>query len=89
MLGLGLGLGRARASMATFWLCDFHVMFPGADLRWNNLGVLGGRKLLGALRNNSSLVKLRLEGNGIPSDITDAIGQFTTPSTPCILALCK
>ena len=45
------------------------------DLRWNNVGVLGGRKLLSALRSSGSLVGLRLEGNSIPSDIVEAIGQ--------------
>jgi hypothetical protein len=52
------------------------VLFsPHLDLRWNNVGVLGGRKLLGSLRSNGSLLRLRLEGNSVPTDIMEAIGQ--------------
>ena len=46
-----------------------------SDLRWNNIGVLGGRKLLSALKGNISLVVLRVEGNSIPADVTEAIGK--------------
>ncbi len=49
------------------------MLYP--DLRWNSLGVLGGRKLLNALRSNGSLRRMRVEGNNIPSDITEAIGM--------------
>ena len=46
-----------------------------ADLRWNGAGVTGGRALLAALKVNSSLQHLHVEGNGIPSEITDAISE--------------
>ena len=54
------------------------VMVFLLDLRWNRLGVLGGRKLLSALKGNSSLVLLRVEGNSISSDITEAISKLVT-----------
>lgn len=48
---------------------------PLADLRWNNLGLLGGRSLLEALQSNKSMVKLKVAGNNIPSDTLKAIGK--------------
>uniref|UniRef100_A0A8P4K7T1 Leucine rich repeat containing 45 n=1 Tax=Dicentrarchus labrax TaxID=13489 RepID=A0A8P4K7T1_DICLA len=36
------------------------------DLRWNNIGLLGGRSLLEALQNNKSIVQLEMAGNNIP-----------------------
>ena len=46
-----------------------------SDLRWNNIGLLGGRSILSALDYNKTLVKLLLAGNNIPSDVVKAIGK--------------
>ena len=43
--------------------------------RWNPLGALGGKALLEALRWNSKLLTIRLEGTGVPADIRKEIGQ--------------
>ncbi len=61
------------------------------DLRWNNIGVLGGRKLLFALKGNTSLVILRVEGNSIPADITEAIGRANgcSATNPVLLKMCE
>ena len=56
-----------------FFVCV--CVCDNSDLRWNNIGVLGGRKLLSALKGNISLVVLRVEGNSIPADVTEAIGK--------------
>ena len=45
-----------------------------ADLRWNNVGLIGGRGLLSALEINRTLIKLELAGNGTPNDIQKSIG---------------
>ena len=46
------------------------------DLRWNNVGLLGGRAILEMLNTNKTLCRLELAGNNIPSDILKAIGKF-------------
>lgn len=46
-----------------------------SDLRWNNVGLLGGRSLLEALQNNSSLVGLEVAGNNVPGDTLRALGE--------------
>ncbi|XP_045924519.1 leucine-rich repeat-containing protein 45 [Micropterus dolomieu] len=48
-----------------------------ADLRWNNIGLLGGRSLLEALQKNKSIVQLEMAGNNIPSDTLKALEQTT------------
>ena len=45
------------------------------DLRWNNVGLLGGRSLLSAMESNKTVVKLELAGNNTPNDILKAIGK--------------
>lgn len=57
-------------------------MYDGCvtDLRWNNIGLLGGRALLEALLQNRTLVQLEMAGNNIPSDILKAIGQIPASS---------
>ena len=47
------------------------------DLRWNNVGLIGGRHLIHALESNKSLVRLELAGNNTPNDILKAIGTLT------------
>ncbi|XP_026207612.1 leucine-rich repeat-containing protein 45 [Anabas testudineus] len=47
------------------------------DLRWNNIGLLGGRSLLEALQKNKSVVKLEMAGNNIPSDTLKALERTT------------
>uniref|UniRef100_A0A672P4S1 Leucine rich repeat containing 45 n=1 Tax=Sinocyclocheilus grahami TaxID=75366 RepID=A0A672P4S1_SINGR len=46
-----------------------------ADLRWNNIGLLGGRSVLEAMQQNRALIKLEMAGNNIPSDTLRAIEQ--------------
>uniref|UniRef100_A0A3B3Z646 Uncharacterized protein n=1 Tax=Periophthalmus magnuspinnatus TaxID=409849 RepID=A0A3B3Z646_9GOBI len=46
-------------------------------LRWNNIGLLGGRSLLEALQKNKCLVQLEIAGNNIPSDMVRALEQST------------
>eukprot|EP00094_Tigriopus_californicus_P004289 TCALIF_04135-PA protein Name:"Similar to Lrrc45 Leucine-rich repeat-containing protein 45 (Mus musculus)" AED:0.03 eAED:0.01 QI:0/0.71/0.25/0.87/0.85/0.87/8/236/639 len=43
------------------------------DLRWNNIGSLGGQAFLDALKTNRKLLSIQLEGNQIPSEILSAI----------------
>lgn len=47
-----------------------------SDLRWNNIGLMGGRAILAALESNKTLVRLDLLGNNIPNDIMKAIGEI-------------
>jgi Ran GTPase-activating protein (RanGAP) involved in mRNA processing and transport len=46
------------------------------DLRWNNIGLVGGKAILSSLKKNNSLYKLELTGNNIPDDIVDSIGEL-------------
>lgn len=46
------------------------------DLRWNNIGLLGGRAFLEMLKSNKFLSRLELAGNNVPSDITKSIGKL-------------
>lgn len=46
------------------------------DLRWNNIGLLGGRALLNCLHSNKTLKRLELAGNNVPSDILKAVGKY-------------
>lgn len=50
------------------------------DLRWNNIGLLGGRSLLEALQKNKRVVHLEMAGNNIPSDTLRALGEFVRGS---------
>ncbi|XP_039715741.1 leucine-rich repeat-containing protein 45 isoform X4 [Pteropus medius] len=45
------------------------------DLRWNNIGLLGGRALANCLPSNRTLWRLELAGNSVPSDILRAVEQ--------------
>jgi len=45
----------------------------GLDLRWNNIGLLGGRELLEALKYNKRLVGLELTGKQIWSLLLPAL----------------
>lgn len=45
------------------------------DLRWNNVGLLGGRSLLEALQKNKTMVQLDVAGNNIPNDTLKALGN--------------
>uniref|UniRef100_A0A8D1LN26 Leucine-rich repeat-containing protein 45 n=1 Tax=Sus scrofa TaxID=9823 RepID=A0A8D1LN26_PIG len=47
--------------------------FP--DLRWNHIGLLGGRALANCLPSNRTLWRLELAGNSIPSDVLRAVEQ--------------
>lgn len=53
------------------WLCFASRL----DLRWNNVGLLGGRALLNCLHSNRALRQLELAGNNVPSDILKAVGE--------------
>lgn len=45
------------------------------DLRWNNIGLLGGRALVNCLPSNRTLWRLDLAGNNIPGDVLRAVGM--------------
>lgn len=45
------------------------------DLRWNNIGLLGGRALVSCLPSNRTLWRLELAGNSVPSDVLRAVGK--------------
>ena len=47
------------------------------DLRWNNIGLLGGRALVNCLPSNRTLWRLELAGNNVPSDVLRAVGKGT------------
>ncbi len=47
------------------------------DIRWNEIGWQGGQYIHDALQNNSSLDSIQLQGNCIPSDLLQAIGDIT------------
>jgi len=51
-----------------------HFVLFVSDLRFNGLGLLGGRAILSALEYNKTIVKLMVAGNTIPGDILKAIG---------------
>lgn len=55
--------------------CACPSLLVPTDLRWNNIGLLGGRSLLEALQKNKSIVKLEMAGNNIPSDTLKALGK--------------
>ena len=46
-----------------------------SDLRWNNVGLLGGRAIIEMLQTNKILTRIELAGNNIPADILKAIGN--------------
>lgn len=52
--------------------CATPGFFP--DLRWNHIGLLGGRALANCLPSNRTLWRLELAGNSIPSDVLRAVG---------------
>lgn len=45
------------------------------DLRWNNVGLIGGRAILSLCQSNSTLNDFQLIGNNIPEDIMQSIGM--------------
>lgn len=45
------------------------------DLRWNSVGLLGGRAILEMLKTNKTICRLELAGNNIPGDILKSIGK--------------
>lgn len=44
-------------------------------MRWNNIGLLGGRALVSSLPSNRTLWRLELAGNSVPSDVLRAVEQ--------------
>ncbi|XP_034881635.1 leucine-rich repeat-containing protein 45 isoform X3 [Mirounga leonina] len=49
--------------------------WPPPDLRWNSIGLLGGRALVNSLPRNRTLWRLELAGNNVPGDILRAVEQ--------------
>ena len=49
-----------------------------SDLRWNNVGLLGGRAIVEMLQTNKTLTRIELAGNNIPADILKAIGMINS-----------
>lgn len=45
------------------------------DLRWNSVGLLGGRVILEMLKINKIICRLELVGNNILGDILKFIGK--------------
>ena len=45
------------------------------DLRWNSVGLLGGRAILEMLKTNKTICRLELAGNNIPGDVLKSIGK--------------
>lgn len=52
-----------------------HIRF-NLDLRWNNIGLVGAKGLLAALKKNHTLTQLQVTGNNIPEDLADSISKF-------------
>ena len=46
-----------------------------SDLRWNNVGLLGGRAIIEMLQTNKTVTRIELAGNNIPTDIMRSIGK--------------
>lgn len=51
------------------------------DLRWNSVGLLGGRAILEMLKTNKTICRLELAGNNIPGDILKSIGKIVCKSS--------
>ncbi|XP_033037522.1 leucine-rich repeat-containing protein 45 isoform X2 [Trachypithecus francoisi] len=49
--------------------------FALGNLRWNNIGLLGGRALMNCLPSNRTLWRLDLAGNNVPGDVLRAVEQ--------------
>ena len=45
-------------------------------MRWNNIGLVGGKRLITALKKNYTITQLLIVGNNIPDDVVDAISEF-------------
>jgi hypothetical protein len=54
----------------------FFLLLNKLDLRWNNVGLIGGRAFLALFQTNNILHDLQLLGNNIPDDIMESIGKF-------------
>ena len=53
-----------------------NVIIINPDVRWNNIGPLGGQKFLDLLQSsNSNLTKLELQGNHIGKEQLVAVGK--------------
>ncbi|KAI8855026.1 hypothetical protein BC829DRAFT_107797 [Chytridium lagenaria] len=65
-------LGKVFSSINyvnTFNCCCFF-----SDLRWNNVGIIGGRAFVEALKWNMVITEIELTGNEIPDDVLRSIG---------------
>lgn len=47
-----------------------------SDLRWNNVGLLGGRAIVEMLQTNKIVTRIELAGNNIPADVLKSIGKI-------------
>ena len=61
--------------MNTMYCSSLDVICFLTDVRWNSAGMLGGRALMSAVKQNSVLCNLELLGNNIPVDIANAISK--------------
>ena len=52
-----------------------------ADLRWNNVGIIGGNSLLDLLKTNTTLSKLDLQANHVPKEILKLLSLRKFPSS--------
>ena len=53
-----------------------HVNCAVLDLRWNSIGLMGGRALLAALDHNKTVTRMQLAGNNIPADVLRSVGKL-------------
>jgi len=44
-------------------------------LRWNNIGLVGGKALIEAFKLNRTLDKIELNGNDMPDELKKSIGK--------------
>lgn len=45
------------------------------DLRWNYLGIVGGREILKTLSKNKNILKLDIADSEVPLEICKSIGE--------------
>ena len=68
-------IGKKNKSRFLFQNRKFSLL-TFEDLRWNNVGLIGGRALLVLCETNATIDDLQLIGNNIPEDIMQSIGIF-------------
>lgn len=74
------GIQRYKLSVDR-WLTpvelDRNISILFKDLRWNNVGLVGGRAFLTLCQTNKTLSDVNLIGNNVPDEIMQSIGEST------------